>query len=288
MASLDVATRRSWVEPQHQALSVRRQCQLLSLSRSTLYYRPVPEDPQTLEIMAHLDRHYLEDPTAGSRRMQQYLRRDGFWVGRDRVRHLMQRMGLRAIYRKPRTTIPGQPSQRFPCLVQVSALQQPDQAWGTDITYIPMRRGFLYLVAVLDLFSRACLAWELSNSLDVEFCRVALERALHSGHVPEIFHSDQGCQFTSHEFIGRLESLPTRISWSGCGRCYDNILVERFWRTLKYEEVFLRAYEDPLEAFHSLDAFIDRYNHHRPHQALGYRTPYEVYTQVPVIQPVLS
>jgi putative transposase len=229
--------------------------------------------------MARIDALYLEDPTAGSRRMVHYLARDGIPISRDRVRNLMRHMGLRAIYQKPRTTVPGVPSERFPCLVDLQLVTAPDQVWATDITYIPLRKGFLYLVAVVDLFSRHVLSWKLSNSLDTEFCLEALEMALASGRKPQIFHSDQGCQFTSSGFMGRLKAEEIQISWSGRRRCYDNILVERLWRTVKYEEVYLRAYSDGWEAEISLARFFWRYGHVRPHSSLGGRTPHEVYTE---------
>ena len=200
--------------------------------------------------MARIDAHYLEDPCSGSRRMVGYLARDGIPISRDQVRNLMHRMGLRAIYQKPRTTIPGDPAERFPCLVDLDAVTAVDQVWATDITYItyityiPLQKGFLYLVAIVDLFSRNVLSWRLSNSLDTEFCLDALEIALGGGRRPEIFNSDQGCQFTSGDFVARLQAETIKISWSGRKRCYDNILVERLWRTVKYEEVYLRAYSD--------------------------------------------
>ena len=188
----------------------------------------------TLRIMARIDALYLDDPCSGSRRMVEYLAREGIPISRDRVRKLMRRMGLRAIYQQPRTTVPGEPSERFPCLVDLKQVRAADQIWATDITYIPLQRGFLYLVAIVDLFSRNVLSWKLSNSLDTEFCLQALEMALSGGRKPEIFHSDQGCQFTSSDFVARLREETIRISWSGRKRCYDNILVERLWRTLKY------------------------------------------------------
>ena len=229
--------------------------------------------------MARIDTLYLEDPCCGSRRMVGYLARDGIPISRDRVRNLMRRMGLRAIYQKPRTTIPGHPSERFPCLVDLSLVTAVDQVWATDITYIPLQKGFLYLVAIVDLFSRNFLSWKLSNSLDTEFCLEALDVALGAGRKPQIFHSDQGCQFTSTDFVARLQAEKIRISWSGRKRCYDNILVERLWRTVKYEEVYLRAYSDGWEAEISLARFLWRYCHVRPHSSLGGRTPHEVYTE---------
>jgi putative transposase len=229
--------------------------------------------------MARIDALYLEDPCSGSRRMVDYLAREGIPISRDRVRNLMRRMGLRAIYQKPRTTVPGEPSERFPCLVDLKQVRAVDQAWATDITYIPLQKGFLYLVAIVDLFSRNVLSWKLSNSLDTEFCLDALELALAGGRKPEVFHSDQGCQFTSGDFVARLQEEEIKISWSGRKRCYDNILVERLWRTVKYEEVYLHAYRDGWEAEISLARFLWRYCHVRPHSSLGGRTPHEVYTE---------
>lgn len=267
------------VDTDHPELSVSRQCALLGLPRSTLYYQPIPLRESTLRIMARIDSCYLEDPCSGSRRMVGYLARDGIPISRDRVRNLMRRMGLRAIYQRPRTTIPGDPCERYPCLVDLDQLTAVDQVWATDITYIPLQKGFLYLVAIVDLFSRHVLSWKLSNSLDTEFCLEAMEMALGSGRKPDVFHSDQGCQFTSSAFVGKLQAEEIKISWSGRKRCYDNILVERLWRTVKYEEVYLRAYSDGWEAEISLARFLWRYCHVRPHSSLGGRTPHEVYTE---------
>ena len=229
--------------------------------------------------MARIDALYLEDPCSGSRRMLPYLARDGIPISCDRGRNLMRRMGLRAIYQKSRSTVPGDPAERFPCLVDLKEIRAVDQVWATDITYIPLQKGFLYLVAIMDLHSRHVLSWKLSNSLDTEFCLEALEMALRSGRRPEIFHSDQGCQFTSGDFVARLQAEEIKISWSGRKRCYDNILVERLWRTLKDEEVYLRAYSDGWEADISLARFLWRYCHVRPHSSLGGRTPHAVYTE---------
>jgi putative transposase len=183
--------------------------------------------------MARIDALSLENTCSRSRRMVDYLARDGIPISRDQARNLIQCKGFNAIYQKPRTTVPGEPSERFPCLADVRAVTTPDQVWATDITYIPLQKGFLYLVAIVDLFSRHVLSWKLSNSLDTEFCLEALEMALASSRKPQIFHSDQGCQFTSSAFVQRLKAEEITISWSGRGRCFDNILVERLWRTVK-------------------------------------------------------
>jgi putative transposase len=204
--------------------------------------------------MAKIDALYVEDPCSGSRRMVDYLAREGIPISRDRVRNLMRRMGLRAIYQIPRTTIPGEPSERYPCLVDLKLVTAVDQVWATDITYIPLHKGFLYLVAIVDLFSRNVLSWKLSNSFDTEFCLEALEMALEDGRKPEIFYSEQGCQFTSAHFVARLQTEKIKISWSGRKRCYDNILVERLWRTIKHEEVYLHAYSHGREAEINLPA----------------------------------
>jgi putative transposase len=239
----------------------------------------VPIRDSTLQIMARIDALYLEDPCSGSRRMVDYLANEGIPISRDRVRDLMRRMGLRAIYQKPRTTVQGEPAVRFPCLVDPRKITAIDQVWATDITYIPLQKGFLYLVAIMDLHSRHVLSWKLSNSLDTEFCLEALEMALEGGRKPQVFHSDQGCQFTSSDFVARLQAEGIQISWSGRKRCYDNILVERLWRTLKYEEVYIQSYSDGWEAETSLARFLWRYCHVRPHGSLGGRTPHAVYTE---------
>jgi len=244
----DARELRKLVDHNHPELSVSRLCALLGLARSTLYYRPTPVRGSTLRIMARVDALYLDDPCSGSRRMVDYLAREGIPISRDRVQNLKRRMGLRAIYQQPRTTVPGDPSERFPCMVDLRLVTAVDQVWATDITYIPLQKGFLNLVAIVNLFSRNLLSWKLSNSLDTEFCLDALEMALGGGRRPEIFHSDQCCQFTSADFVGRLQGEGIKISWSGRKRCYNNILVERLWRTVKYEEVYLHAYSDGWEA----------------------------------------
>ena len=284
----DAHERRKLIDPGHWQLTISRHCQLIGLARSTQYYKPVPVRDSTLAFMARIDALYLEDPTSGSRRIVHYLTRDGMPISRDRVHNLMRRMGLRAIYQKPRTTVPGSPSERVPCLVDLNKFTSIDQVWATDITYIPMRKGFLYLVAIVDLISRNILSWKLSNSLDTQFCMEALEMALASGSRPEIFHSDQGCQFTSTKFVGRLQAEDINISWSGRRHYYDNILVERLWRTVKYEEVYLRAYSDGWDAGISLARFLWRYRHVRPHSSLGSKLPMRPTVALKTVPPALG
>lgn len=253
------------------AIPVSRQCELLGLPRSTFYYQAQPESPENLRLMRAIDEEYLEHPFYGSRRIAAVL-----GINRKRAGRLMRLMGLEAIYPKPSLSQPGRPSERFPYLLKGLVITRPNQVWGTDITYIPVRGGFLYLVAVLDWYSRYVLSWELSNTLDTGFCLQALQRALEVG-TPEIFNNDQGCQFTSTEFVAVLKGAGVRISWDGKGRALDNVFVERLWRAVKYEEVYLHDYQSGLEAWSRLDAYFRFYSHERPHQALDYRTPVSVY-----------
>ncbi len=254
------------------AIPVSRQCELLGLPRSTFYYQANPESPENLRLMRAIDQEYLQHPFYGSRRMAAVL-----GINRKRAGRLMRIMGLEAIYPKPSLSQPGRPSERFPYLLKGLAITRPNQVWGTDITYIPIRGGFLYLVAILDWYSRYVLAWELSNSLDSSFCIQTLQRALETA-TPEIFNSDQGCQFTSHELVTVLKEAGVRISWDGKGRALDNVFVERLWRAVKYEEVYLHDYQSGLEAWSKLDAYFQFYAHERSHQALDYKTPASVYS----------
>ncbi len=257
-------------------LSVRRQCALLGLHRSTWYYEPTPETEANLALMRRIDEQYLRTPFYGSRRMAAWLQRQGEAVNRKRVRRLMRLMGLEAIYPKPRTTIGGAGHKIYPYLLRNVTVARPNQVWSADITYVPLRCGFLYLTAILDWYSRYVLAWRLSNSLDGDFCVEALDEALRRGR-PEIFNSDQGVQFTSREFTGRLESAAVAISMDGRGRALDNVFVERLWRSVKYEEVYLKDYASGAECHAGLKAYWEFYCEERLHQALGYRTPAEVY-----------
>ena len=256
-------------------LSLRRQCQLLGLNRAALYYQAAPVDAYELELMALLDRQYLRTPFYGTRRMTAWLQTQGHAVNRKRVQRLMQRMGLAAIYQRPRTSRPASAHRIYPYLLRGLRIARVHQVWAADITYIPMARGFLYLVAVMDWVSRYVLAWRLSNLLDADFCIEALEEALRQGR-PEIFNTDQGSQFTGDGFTGVLRGHGVAMSMDGRGRFADNIFVERLWRSLKYEEVYLRAYENVAQARHGIAAYFEFYNHQRLHQALGYRTPHQL------------
>jgi putative transposase len=256
-------------------LSLRRQCQLLGLNRAALYYQAAPVDAYELELMALLDRQYLRTPFYGTRRMTAWLQTQGHGVNRKRVQRLMQRMGLAAIYQRPRTSRPASAHRIYPYLLRGLRIERVHQVWAADITYIPMARGLLYLVAVMDWVSRYVLAWRLSNLLDADFCIEALEEALHQGR-PDIFNTDQGSQFTGDGFTGVLRGHGVAISMDGRGRFADNIFVERLWRSVKYEEVYLKAYENVAQARHGIAAYFEFYNHQRLHQALGYRTPHQL------------
>ena len=226
--------------------------------------------------MGMIDKQYTKHPFYGILRMTAWLRDEGYQVNHKRIQRLMQLMGLKAIYPKPRLSVSGDVSEKYPYLLRGLVIQRPNQVWGTDITYIKLRQGFVYLVAVMDWFSRYVLSWEISNSLDGFFCISALEKALAKG-LPEIFNSDQGVQFTSESFTGRLKEGGIRISWDGRGRVWDNIFIERLWRSVKYEEVYLKDYANVPEAIDQLSKYFSFYNTQRPHQALGYRTPEKVF-----------
>ena len=268
--------RREMVERGHRVLSTVRQCALLGISRSSLNYRRKVTYPEDLAVMKAMDQQYLSTPFYGSRRMRAWLGRQGQTVNRKRVQRLMRTMGLRAIYRRPRTSKPGPRHKVYPYLLGGMEIARPNQVWAADITYIPMAKGFLYLVAIMDWYSRYVVAWRLSNTLDADFCVETLEEALGKGK-PEVFNTDQGSQFTSEGFIGLLKQHGVSISMDGKGRYSDNIFIERLWRTVKYEEVYLKAYSGGREAKAGLDAYFSFYNNQRPHQALGYRTPAEVF-----------
>ena len=252
---------------------------VLGVSRSSLYYRPKAVSEEDLSLMGEIDRQYLETPFYGSRRMKAWLERRRIQVSRKRVQRLMRIMGLRAIYRRPGTSRPAPERRVYPYLLRNTRITRPNQVWAADITYLPMARGFLYLVAVMDWHSRYVVGWRLSNTLEAGFCAEALTEALGRGR-PEVFNTDQGSQFTSGEFIRILQDHAVKISMDGKGRYADNIFVERLWRTVKYEEVYLKAYANASEARRELGTYFRFYNDQRPHQSLGYRTPAEVFHQV--------
>ena len=252
-----------------------RQCELVGLVRSSLYYEARPESEYNLALMRLLDEQFLRTPFYGVARMTAWLRREGHAVNEKRVRRLLRAMGLEALYPKPRLSVPGEERRVYPYLLKGLEIVRPNQVWATDITYIRLARGFAYLVAILDWFSRYVISWELALTLEADFCVRALARALGSGR-PEILNSDQGSQFTSAAFTGALEQAGVRISMDGRGRVFDNIFVERLWRTVKYEEVYLKDYADVQEAWASLGRYFRFYNEERLHQALGYRTPAEM------------
>ena len=273
--------RRAMIDREEPKLSLVRQCALLGISRSSLYYLPTEAGAEDLELMALIDQQYLKTPFYGSRRMTAWLRNHGHQVNRKRVRRLMQLIGLEAIYRRPNTSKPNPGHEVYPYLLRGLEINRVNQVWATDITYIPMARGFLYLVVIMDWHSRYVLAWRLSNTLEVDFCVAALEEALSKGR-PQIFNTDQGSQFTSEAFTSMLLAQGVQVSMDGRGRCMDNVFVERLWRSIKYEEVYLKAYQNGTEARKGIGAYLAFYNQERPHQALGYRSPGQV---VQVVSP---
>ena len=268
--------RRKWITHQHPQLSVGRQCQLLGLAPASYYYQAQPESLENLRYMRLLDQEYTEHPFYGVRKMTFWLQERGHGVGPKRVRRLLRAMGLMAVYPKPRLSLNPLAHQRFPYLLKGVAIVRPNQVWSTDITYIRLQGGFVFLAAVLDWYSRYVLAWELSITLEADFCVNVLERALATQR-PEIFNTDQGVQFTSVKFQAPLLAAQVRVSMDGRGRAFDNIFVERLWRSVKYEEVFLHDYATVEEAMEGLKKYFEFYNRERLHQSLDYQTPQEVY-----------
>jgi len=276
---VSVERRREVVDRQHPSLSIVRQCSLLEISRSGLYYQPKVISEEYLILMKLIDRQHLLTPFYGARKIAACLKGHGHLVNRKRVRRLMCLMGLKAIYRRPRTSKPAPGHKIYPYLLGGMKITRPNQVWAADITYIPMARGFLYLVAIIDWYSRYVLSWRLSNTLDAGFCVEALEEALKKGR-PDIFNTDQGAQFTSESFTGLLKQHGIRISMDGKGSYNDNLFIERLWRSVKYEEVYLKAYQDGRDARIGLGNYFHFYNTERPHQTHGYRTPAEVYVSI--------
>ena len=275
--------RLALVDHDDQAMPVVAQCQLLKVARSTLYYRPAPVSADDLAVMRRIDELYLASPFYGSRRMTAVLRREGWAVNRKRVRRLMRVMALEAIYQKPNTSRKHPDHKVYPYLLRNLTIDRPNQVWCADITYIPMAKGFAYLIAVMDWFSRRILAWRVSITLEADFCVEALRDAMHRFGQPEIFNTDQGVQFTSAPFLTELETQGVRISMDGKGRFLDNIFIERLWRSLKYEEMFIKAYGSAREARLGIGGWLAFYNDDRPHQALDYRTPRAVFEDAAVI-----
>jgi putative transposase len=273
---LALEDKRELVEVDNSQISLRRQCQLLGLHRSGLYYQPSAESAENLQLMNLLDEQYTRTPFYGVRRMTAWLNQQGSNVNEKRVRRLLRQMGLEAIYPKPRLSQPALGAQVYPYLLKDVGIKAVDQVWSTDITYIRLVGGFIYLMAILDWYSRYVVEWEISVTLDGSFCIAALERALLRGR-PEIFNTDQGSQFTSQSFTGKLLAAGIQISMDGRGRALDNIFVERLWRSVKYEEVYLKDYRNVVEAKRGLGDYFEFYNSERLHQSLGYQTPEEVY-----------
>lgn len=261
-------------------LSIRCQCALLDIPRSLVYYCLKGESADNLKLMRMIDQLHMADPSAGSRRLGKYIKRlTGNKPGRKRLVRLMRIMGVEAVYPRKRTTIPGGPSGIHPYRLKGLTIDRPNQVWCADITFIPMRRGFMYLFAIMDWYSRKIIAWELSNTLDTRFCIKALNRALSSSGIPEIMNTDQGCQFTSEEWLGRLQFCGVIVSMDGKGRWLDNVMIERFWRSIKYEDIYLKSYETARELERGIQGYITRYNQHRPHDSLADATPEEIYTE---------
>lgn len=264
------------IDPSHPELSVRRQCELLGLNRSSLYYELVPETAENLRLMRRIDKQYTAYPFYGSRKMTRWLVQEGESVNRKRVQRLMRLMGLEAIYPKPRLSLAGRGHRIFPYLLRDVRIERPDQVWSTDITYVPLPAGFMYLAAIIDWYSRYVLAWRLSNTLDGSFCLEMLDEALSEGK-PEIFNTDQGTQFTAEAWTSRVASAGVAVSMDGRGRCLDNVFVERLWRSVKYEDVYVWGYETVPQLHKGLKRYFPFYNTERLHQSLDYQTPATVY-----------
>lgn len=264
------------IETGHPDLSIRCQCDLIGLSRSTFYYQPATESPLNMLLMRLIDLQYTKTPFYGYPKMTAHLRRSGYRVNPKRIRRLMRLMDIQAVYPKPRTTVVAKNHKVYPYLLRGLAITRPNQVWCADITYVPMYCGFMYLVAIMDWFSRYVIAWQLSNTLDGGFCLSALDQALTFGK-PEIFNTDQGSQFTAHAFTTCLQEADVRISMDGRGRAVDNIFIERLWRTVKYEDIHLKEYATVPVLTTGLQSYLGFYNAERPHQGLGYRTPAEVH-----------
>lgn len=273
---MTIDQKRRLVENASKELSIQAQCDALGLARSSFYYQVASETEENLLLMRLIDEEYMRCPFYGYRRMTALLNRKGHNINEKRILRLMRLMGLEALYPKPNLSMSQELKKRYPYLLKGVKIEKRDQVWSADITYIPLRSGFLYLVAIIDWYSRYCLSWELSNTMDEAFCLGALKMALKNGK-PTIFNTDQGAQFTGNMFTGILEREEIQISWDGKGRALDNVFIERVWRSLKYENVYPNRYESALEATLGISKYFDFYNNERPHQSLKYNTPFEVY-----------
>ena len=290
---MSTSEKRSMINPFHPDLSIRCQCELIGLNRSSYYYQPfsvevisaavsidiinpITDTLENLRYMKLIDRQYMKTPFYGSRRMTTILKRMDYPVNRKRIRRLMRQMGIQAVYPKPRLSIGMKEHKIYPYLLRDLRIERPDQVWCADITYVPLQHGFMYLVAIMDWYSRFVLAWQLSNTLDTTFCLQALDEALQIG-TPDIFNTDQGCQFTSLAFTDRLKEADIKISMDGRGHVFDNIFIERFWRSLKYEDIYIKDYQSVLELSAGLDRYFSLYNFERPHQSLKDVPPGTVY-----------
>jgi len=271
-----IQQKRQLVEPEHKQISIRRQCALLGLNRASYYYQAASESPLNLELMKKIDEQYMLMPYYGWPRMTAHLRRQGYGINHKRVQRLMQIMGLQGIHPRSKGKNERHNHKIYPYLLKGVDIVRPNQVWSTDITYIPIQNGFMYLVAVIDWYSRYILAWDLSNTLDGYFCQMALREALTHGR-PHIFNTDQGVQFTAEAFTSILEQAHIQISMDGRGRTLDNIFIERFWRSLKYDDIYINDYATVPDLWAGLNHYFTLYNHERLHQSLGYRTPAEVY-----------
>lgn len=269
--------RKAMIKSDHSKLSLSRQCNILSISRSSFYYQSKGESEANLMLMRRIDEIFLKYPFYGSRQMARHLYREGEKVGRHRIRRLMQLMGLQAIYQAPRTSTPHPEHKIYPYLLRKMVIDRPNQVWSSDITYIPMQHGFLYLIAIMDWATRKVLSWRLSNTMDASFCVEALKDAINQYGKPEIFNTDQGSQFTSTDFTDVLQNVGIKISMDGKGRCMDNIFIERLWRSLKYEAIYLHELTDGFVAKQIIKEWITFYNTGRPHSSFNGRTPDEVY-----------
>jgi putative transposase len=280
--------KRQMIEAKHPKLSIAQQCQLLQLSRSAYYYQKRPESAENLSLMRIMDEQWLRTPFYGAKRMRVVLQRHGYQVNIKRLRRLMRTMGIEAIYPKPNLSKPGKRHKKYPYLMRDVDISAPNCAWCADITYIPMEKGFMYLVAIMDWHTRAVLSWELSNTLDAEFCISALKKAINEYGKPLVFNTDQGTQFNSDGWIQTLEGADIRISQDGKGRATDNAFIERLWRSLKYESIYLHSIEDGYELYDVIRKYFLFYNYERPHQGLSDATPMSIYQNIPYQRNALS